>query len=329
MIPIRKIALLTSGGDSPGLNACIRAVVRSCEFYHIQVIGIHRGFEGMIDGDSFEMNAHTVSNIIQRGGTILKSSRSERFKTPQGREQAYQNLLKEEIEAVILIGGDGSFAGCREFISTYDIPWIGIPKTIDNDLSGTDFSIGFDTATNTVIEAIDKIRDTAESHSRIFFVEVMGRDAGFLAYHTGIGSGAEAICIPETKSDLENLIQVLEKGWSRKKSSLIVVIAEGNEIGGAINISTKVKEKFPAYDMKICILGHVQRGGSPSCSDRMLASKLGVAAVAALREGRQNVLVGEIKNEIVFTSIYEVKKRKLQMTESKLQLMTILSSRNS
>lgn len=329
MATIKKIALLTSGGDAPGLNACIRSVVRTCVFHHIKVIGIHRGFEGMIDGDSYEMDAHAVSNIIQRGGTILKSSRSERFKTPEGREQAYQHLQKENIEAVILIGGDGSFAGAREFISTYDIPWIGIPKTIDNDLSGTDLSIGFDTATNTVIDAIDKIRDTAESHNRVFFVEVMGRDAGFIAYHTGIGSGAEAICIPETKSDLENLLLVLEKGWSRKKSSLIVVIAEGNEMGGAINVSAKVKEKFPEYDMKICILGHVQRGGSPSCTDRMLASKLGVAAVNALLEGRQNIMVGEINNEIVQTSLSEVKKRKLQMTESMLQLMNILSSRNT
>lgn len=328
MATISKIALLTSGGDSPGLNACIRAVVRACVFHHIKVIGIHRGFEGMIDGDYFEMGPDTVSNIIQRGGTILKSSRSERFKTPDGREQAYQNLLKENIEAVILIGGDGSFVGSREFTSTYDIPWIGIPKTIDNDLSGTDLCIGFDTATNTVIEAIDKIRDTAESHSRLFFVEVMGRDAGFIAYHTGIGSGAEAICIPETKNDLENLLSVLEKGWSREKSSLIVVIAEGNEIGGAIDVSEKVKEKFPEYDMKICILGHVQRGGSPSCTDRMLASKLGVAAVNALLKGEQNIMVGEIKNEIVYTSIKDVKKRKLQITDSMLELMSILSSRN-
>ena len=325
MAIINKIALLTSGGDAPGLNACIRAVVRSCVYHRIKIIGIHRGYEGMIDGDFFEMNADTVSNIIQRGGTILKSSRSERFKTPEGRELAYQNLLKEKIEAVILIGGDGSFAGSRKFVSTYDIPWIGIPKTIDNDLSGTDWSIGFDTATNTVIEAIDKIRDTAESNNRLFLVEVMGRDAGYIAYQTGIGSGAEAICIPETKGDFENLLLILEKGWSRKKSSLIVVVAEGNEIGGAVKVSEKIKERFPEYDMRICILGHVQRGGSPSSSDRMLASKLGVAAVDALLQGKRNVMVGEIKNELVFTPLGEVRKRTMEMNDSMIQLMNILS----
>lgn len=325
-IILNKIAILTSGGDAPGLNACIRAVVRASVYNNIKVIGIHRGYEGMIDGDFFEMNAATVSNIIQRGGTILKSSRSERFKTPEGRESAYQQLRKENVEAIILIGGDGSFKGSRAFTSTYDIPIIGIPKTIDNDIVGTDFCIGYDTATNTAMEAIDKIRDTAESHNRIFFVEVMGRDAGFIAYRTGIGSGAEAIYIPETKTDLKHLFSVLEKGWSRRKSSLIVVVAEGDEIGGAIKISEKVKEKLPQYDMKVCILGHVQRGGSPSCTDRVLASKLGIAAVDALLDGKRNVVVGEVKNEIVYTPLEKAVKKHLHVSPEMMEQMNILSS---
>lgn len=325
-IILNKIAILTSGGDAPGLNACIRAVVRASVYNNIKVLGIHRGYEGMIDGDFFEMNAATVSNIIQRGGTILKSSRSERFKTPEGRESAYQQLRKENVEAIILIGGDGSFKGSRAFTSTYDIPIIGIPKTIDNDIVGTDFCIGYDTATNTAMEAIDKIRDTAESHNRIFFVEVMGRDAGFIAYRTGIGSGAEAIYIPETKTDLKHLFSVLEKGWSRRKSSLIVVVAEGDEIGGAFKISEKVKEKLPQYDMKVCILGHVQRGGSPSCTDRVLASKLGIAAVDALLDGKRNVVVGEVKNEIVYTPLEKAVKKHLHISPEMMEQMNILSS---
>ncbi|HKR07439.1 MAG TPA: 6-phosphofructokinase [Bacteroidia bacterium] len=326
MTTIKKIAILTSGGDAPGLNACIRAVVRAAVFHDIKVMGIHRGYEGMMDGDLFIMNASTVSNIIQRGGTILKSSRSERFKTQEGRALAYHQLRKENIDGVILIGGDGSFAGSRAFISTYNIPFIGIPKTIDNDINGTDYSIGFDTATNTAMEAIDKIRDTAESHNRIFFVEVMGRDAGFIAYQTGISSGAEAIYIPETKTDLQHLFSMLETGWNRKKNSLIVVVAEGDEVGGAFKISRQVKNKFPQYDMKICILGHVQRGGSPSCADRVLASKLGVAAVDALLSGKINVMVGEIKNEIVYTPLEKVVKKHLQIAPSMFELINVLSS---
>ena len=325
MALFKKIAILTSGGDAPGLNACIRAVVRASIYHNINIYGIHRGYEGLIEGDFFEMNTNDVSNIIQRGGTILKSSRSERFRTPEGRELAYQQLKKENIEAIILIGGDGSFAGSRAFSSTYDIPIIGIPKTIDNDINGTDMSIGFDTATNTAIEAIDKIRDTAESHNRIFFVEVMGRNAGFIAYHTGIGSGAEAIHIPETKTDLAHLFTVLEDGWAKKKKSMIVVVAEGDEAGNAFKLSEKVKDKFPQYDAKVSILGHMQRGGSPSCADRVLASKLGVAAVNALLEGKRNVMVGEIKNEIVYTPLEKAIKRHLDIIPSKIELMKILA----
>jgi 6-phosphofructokinase 1 len=323
---INKIAILTSGGDAPGLNACIRAVVRAAVFHKIKVIGIHQGYEGMIDGDFFEMDATTVSNIIQRGGTILKSSRSERFKTTEGRELAYQQLKKEGIEAVILIGGDGSLAGSKVFTSVYDIPWIGIPKTIDNDIIGTDFTIGYDTATNTAMEAIDKIRDTAESHNRVYFVEVMGRNSGFIAYKTGISVGAEAIYIPETKTDLKHLFAIFENGWKRKKSSLIVVVAEGNEAGGAFKISEKVKEKFPQYDMAVCVLGHIQRGGSPTCSDRVLASKLGVAAINALLEGERNIMIGEIKGVIIYTPLEQIIKKHLEITPAMTELINILST---
>ena len=303
MSTISKIAVLTSGGDAPGLNACIRAVVRAAVFHNIKVIGICGGYEGMIDGDFIEMDATTVSNIIQRGGTILKSSRSERFKTPEGRESAYQQLKKEEVDAVILIGGDGSLAGSKAFIATYNIPWIGIPKTIDNDILGTDFTIGYDTATNTAMEAIDKIRDTAESHNRIYFVEVMGRDSGFIAYKTGIGVGAEAIYIPETKTDLQHLFDIFEKGWNRNKSSLIVVVAEGDEAGGAYKISEKVKEKFPQYNIAVSVLGYIQRGGSPSCTDRVLASMFGGSRYSCLvkRREKYNDWKNKRRNQIYST----------------------------
>ena len=325
MSTINKIAILTSGGDAPGLNACIRGIVRAAIFHSIKIVGIHRGYEGMIDGDFFEMDTTTVSNIIQRGGTILKSSRSERFKTPEGRELAFQQLKKEGIDAVVLIGGDGSLAGSQAFTSAYAIPWIGIPKTIDNDITGTDFTIGYDTATNTAMEAIDKIRDTAESHNRIYFVEVMGRDSGFIAYKTGISIGAEAIYIPETKTDLAQLFSVFEKGLGRKKSSLIVIIAEGNQAGGAFKIAEKVKEKFPQYDMAVCVLGHIQRGGSPSCSDRVLASKLGVAAINALLKGEKNIMIGEIKGEMIYTPLEKIKKKHLEITPAMTELIAVLS----
>lgn len=325
MSSISKIAILTSGGDAPGLNACIRSLVRTAIFHGIKTIGIHRGYDGMIEGDFFEMDAGTVSNIIQKGGTILKSSRSERFKTPEGRETAFQQLKKAGIEAVLIIGGDGSLVGAKYFAATYPIPYIGIPKTIDNDISGTDYAIGFDTATNTAMQAIDNIRDTAESHNRIYFVEVMGRNSGSIAYKTGISVGAEAIYIPETNTDLEHLFDVFERGWSRKKSSLIVVVAEGDEAGGAFAISKKVKEKFPQFDMAVCVLGHVQRGGSPTCNDRVLATKLGVAAIDALLSGQKNIMVGEVKGEILYTPLENVVKRQLKITPAMTELIDILS----
>lgn len=323
---MKKIAIVTSGGDVPGLNACIRAIVRAAVFNDIKVCGVQRGYEGMIDGDFIDMDTCSVSNIIQRGGTILKSSRSERFKTQEGRLLAFEQLKKAEIDAVILIGGDGSLNGSHAFTASYDIPFIGIPKTIDNNVSGTDMCIGFDTATNTAMEAIDKIRDTAESHNRIYFIEVMGRDAGFIAYQTGIAIGAEAIYIPETKTDLQSLYALLEKGWNRKKSSLLVVIAEGDDAGGAYKIAAQVKEKFPEYDMAVSVLGYIQRGGSPSCADRVLASKFGVAAVDALLKGEKNIMIGEVNGKIIYTPLEKVQKRFLEMTAQSTELITLLSS---
>jgi 6-phosphofructokinase 1 len=300
-------------------------VVRAAMFNNIKVTGIHRGYEGMIEGDYFEMDATTVSNIIQRGGTILKSSRSERFKTPEGRELAFQQLKKAAIDAVIVLGGDGSLVGSNYFTATYPIPWIGIPKTIDNDISGTDFTVGYDTATNTAMEAIDKIRDTAESHNRIYFVEVMGRDSGFIAYKTGISVGAEAIYIPETKTDLQHLFNIFDEGWSRKKSSLIVVVAEGDEEGGAYAISKKVKKKFPHYDIAVSVLGYIQRGGSPTCTDRVLASRLGVAAIDALIAGEKNIMIGEVKGEITYTPLKDIVKIHLIITPAMSELINVLS----
>ncbi len=322
----KTIALLTSGGDAPGLNACIRAVVRTANFHGITVIGIHDGYDGMIDGDFQELSSASVSGIIQRGGTVLKSSRSDRFMSVEGRQQAFDQLKAHGVEGVILIGGDGSFAGARAFTAEHSIPFVAIPKTIDNDIHGTDFTIGYDTAINTAMEAIDKIRDTAESHNKIFFVEVMGRDAGFIAYRTGLAVGAEAIYIPETKTNLQHLYSVLDRGWSRKKSSIIVVVAEGDEEGGAVKISEKVDARYPQFAVRVCILGHIQRGGSPTCSDRVLASRLGVAAVNALLEGQSNIMVGEINHEIVYTSLLDARKRCLQISPSMMELMNVLSS---
>lgn len=323
---INSIAVLTSGGDSPGINACIRAVTKAALYHGLQVIGIRRGFEGMIRGDFFKMDAETVEHIHQRGGTILQSSRSERFKTPEGRELAYRQLKKAGIDAVILIGGDGSMAGSVAFTASYAIPWIGIPKTIDNDISGTDFTIGFDTAVNTALAAIDKIRDTAESHNRIHLVEVMGRAAGFIAWYVGIGAGAEAIYIPETASDLPHLYQTLRKIGQRNKRAFIVVVAEGDEVGGASAIAKNLKEHFPQHDTAVSVLGYIQRGGSPTCADRLLAARLGVASINALVKGERNCMVGEIKGSIALTPLEKVARRQLELTPLMNELTSILAT---
>jgi 6-phosphofructokinase 1 len=324
MTQIKNIGVFTSGGDAPGMNAAIRAVVRSATYYGLQITGIRRGFEGMINGELFAMDRKSVSNIIQRGGTILKTARSEQFKTVEGRRLAYDQLKKHNVDALVAIGGDGTFTGARIFGSEYDLPIVGLPGTIDNDLIGTDFTIGYDTAINTVIDAVDKIRDTAESHDRVFIVEVMGRDSGLIALRTGIASGAEAIIIPETKTDINNLCERLER--SRKdKLSKIVIVAEGDDAGGAFEIGRHVKERFPHYDTRVSILGHIQRGGRPSCMDRVLASRVGVAAVEALRDGHRNEMVGIVHNELAYTPFEHAIKHHLEINPNFLKIVEILA----
>lgn len=325
MAHITNIGLYTSGGDAPGMNAAIRAVVRAALFHNIKITGIRRGYEGMITGDLFPMDRRSVSNIIQKGGTILKTARSEQFRTKEGRQIAYDNLKQFEIDALIGIGGDGTFRGAKEFGDEFDMPIIGLPGTIDNDMMGTDFTIGYDTAINTVINAVDKIRDTAESHDRLFIVEVMGRDSGMIALRTGIASGAENIIIPESKSGLANLFDRLENG-RKDKTSRIVIVAEGeNEEGGAFEIGRRVKEKFPHLDTRVSILGHIQRGGKPTCMDRVLASRTGVAAVEALKLGYRNEMVGIINNEIMFTPFEHAIKHHTDIDPNITRIVEMLS----
>jgi 6-phosphofructokinase 1 len=300
MNEIKNIAVLTSGGDAPGMNAAIRAVVRAGIYYDLQVTGVLRGYEGLINGDFIDMDRKSVANIIQRGGTILKTARSEAFRTSKGRQKAYEELKKREIDALVVIGGDGTFTGANVFSTEFNFPMIGLPGTIDNDLEGTDFTIGYDTAINTVVSAVDKIRDTAESHDRLFIVEVMGRDSGLIALRSGIGVGAEAILIPEANMGVEGLVTRLESG-RKDKASKIIIVAEGDEVGGAFNVGEVLKDRFPAYDIRISVLGHIQRGGKPSCMDRVLASRLGVAAVEGLLNGHSGEMVGQQNGEIVFT----------------------------
>nr|WP_199082594.1 6-phosphofructokinase [Pedobacter sp. ASV19] len=300
MNKIKNIGVLTSGGDAPGMNAAIRAVVRAAIYYDLEVTGILRGYEGLINGDFMPMDRKSVANIIQRGGTILKTARSDAFRTFEGRKTAHEQLVKHGIDALIVIGGDGTFTGANLFSQEFGYPIIGLPGTIDNDLAGTDFTIGYDTAINTVINAVDKIRDTAESHDRLFIVEVMGRDSGLIALRSGIGVGAEAILIPEAKTGIEGLITRLEHG-RKDKASKIIIVAEGDEIGGGFNVGEVLKERFPAYDIRVSVLGHIQRGGKPSCMDRVLASRFGVSAVEGLLHGKSGEMVGQINREIVFT----------------------------
>jgi 6-phosphofructokinase 1 len=297
---IKNIAVLTSGGDAPGMNAAIRAVVRAAIYYDLNVSGVLRGYEGLINGDFTIMERKSVANIIQRGGTILKTARSDEFRTKEGRQKAYDQLIKHEIDALVVIGGDGTFTGANLFTKEFDFPVIGLPGTIDNDLAGTDFTIGYDTAINTVVNAIDKIRDTAESHDRLFIVEVMGRDSGLIALRSGIGVGAEAIMIPEANMGVQGLINRLEYG-RKDKASKIIIVAEGDEIGGAFPVGEALKTRFPNYDIRVSVLGHIQRGGKPSCMDRVLASRFGVAAVEGLLNGRSGDMVGQVNKEIVFT----------------------------
>lgn len=297
---------MTSGGDAPGMNAAIRAVVRSCAYYSLKCEGIYRGYQGLIEDDLVELTARSVNNIINKGGTILKSARSEDFRTKEGREKAFENLQEREIDALVVIGGDGSFTGAVIFNEEYSFPVIGIPGTIDNDIFGTSHTLGYDTALNTAVEAIDKIRDTASSHNRLFFVEVMGRDAGFIALNAGVGAGAEEILVPEENLGLERMLESLERSRRSGKSSSIVVVAEGDKSGKNVyELAAYVEENLPMYDVRVSILGHMQRGGSPSCFDRVLASRLGVKAVELLLDGKTNLMVGLKNNKVISTNIKE------------------------
>ncbi|GAB4255797.1 MAG: 6-phosphofructokinase [Vicingaceae bacterium] len=322
---MKKIAVFTSGGDAPGMNAAIRAVVRTAKYNNIEVMGIYEGYQGMIENNIELLKSTDVSNIIQRGGTILRSSRSEAFKTQEGRAKAFQNLKNNNIDGVIAIGGDGTFTGATVFNKEYNIPFIGIPGTIDNDLYGTDYTIGYDTALNTVIEAVDKIRDTASSHNRLFLVEVMGRDAGFIALRSGIGVGAEAILIPETHTYIDKLIDVLESNTKQHKKSMIVIVAEGDDAGGAYSVAKKVKDKCPHYDTRVTVLGHIQRGGSPSALDRVIASQMGNAAVEALLRGETNKMVGVIHKQTVLTPFEKAIKHHQEINKELLHLAEVLS----
>lgn len=323
--PINTIGVLTSGGDAPGMNAAIRAVIRAASFYNKKVFGIYEGYQGFIEDNIKELNARSVKNILNRGGTVLKSSRSEEFRTKEGRAKAYKNLKKHGIDALVLIGGNGTFTGGHIFYEEYGTPVIGVPGTIDNDLFGTDSTIGFDSATNTVIECIDKLRDTAESHNRLFFIEVMGRDSGFIALRAALASGALDVVLPEELSPLEDLFTELEKGNENKKTNKMVVVAEGNALGSTFEIAEKVRKRFPELESKVTILGHLQRGGSPSCYDRILASQLGVAAVEGLLNGKTDVMAGLVKGSIEYTFLLKAISNKVVLDTELLRISKILS----
>lgn len=323
---IQKVAVLTSGGDSPGMNAAIRSVVRTCAYYNIKCVGVYRGYQGMIEGDFKEMGPRDVHNIINKGGTILKSARSKEFRTPEGRKKAYDELIKAGIDSFVVIGGDGSFTGAEIFNKEYNFPVMGIPGTIDNDIFGTSHTLGYDTALNTVIECIDKIRDTANSHNRLFFVEVMGRDAGHIALNAGIGAGAQEILIPEEDMGLERLIESLRKSKASGKSSSIVVIAEGDKIGKSVfELKDYVEANLPEYEIRVSVLGHMQRGGSPSCFDRVLASRLGVKAVESLMEGKSNLMVGMLNDLVALTPLEQAIKGNTEIDRELLRVSEIMS----
>ncbi len=324
--PIRKIGILTSGGDAPGMNAAIRAVTRTAIFYGREVVGIFHGYKGLIENNFKNLASGDVSNIIQLGGTILKTARSAEFRTVEGRDKAYQNIKNAEIDALIVIGGDGTFTGAGIFAQEYGVPIVGIPGTIDNDLFGTDFTVGYDTALNTIVEAVDKIRDTATAHERLFFIEVMGRDAGFLALNGGIASGSEAVLVPETDTDLTTLENLIKSGYRQSKNSSIVLVAEGEKAGGAFNIAKQVEQDYPQYDVRVTILGHIQRGGSPTASDRILASRLGLAAVETLLEDQKSVMVGIENDQISLVPFNKAIKYDKEMNRKLFDSIRILSS---
>ena len=322
---VKCIGILTSGGDAPGMNAAIRAVTRAAIYNGLSVKGIYRGYKGLVTGEIKEFKSQNVSNIIQLGGTILKTARCKEFTTPEGRQIAYDNMKKEGIDALIIIGGDGSLTGARIFAEEFDVPCIGLPGTIDNDLYGTDTTIGYDTTMNTIVECVDKIRDTATSHERIFFVEVMGRDAGFLAQNSAIASGAEAAIIPEDQTDVDQLEQFIGRGFRKSKNSSIVIVSESPKDGGAMHYAERVKKEYPQYDVRVTILGHLQRGGSPSAYDRILASRLGVGAIEALKEDQRNVMIGIRNDKVVYVPFSEAIKKDKPLDKSLIQVLDELS----
>jgi 6-phosphofructokinase 1 len=323
---VTKIGVLTSGGDSPGMNAAIRAVVRTGLYHNLEVYGIMRGYQGMIDDDIIQLESKSVANIIQRGGTILKTARCQEFYDYEGRKKAYENLKARGINGLVIIGGDGSFRGAVKFSQEFDMPCVGIAGTIDKDIRGTDFTIGFDTAVNTAVEAIDKVRDTMDAHDRIFIIEVMGRDAGYIALHSGIATGAENILIPERKTDMNDVIKSLQEKEKRKKLVNLIVVAEGDDFGGANEVHKILKEKLPQAEIRVCILGHIQRGGSPSCIDRLIASRMGFHAVECLLEGRHNVFVGIQNNKMHYIPLESAVKSKGKISDEWLKIVKILAS---
>ncbi len=322
---MKRIGVFTSGGDAPGMNAAVRAVVRACIYYGVEPVGIFRGYDGLIAGDMKVLSSRSVSNIIHRGGTILKSARSMEFKTPEGRQKAYDNLKSFGVEALVAIGGDGTFRGAQIFSAETGIPVVGLPGTIDNDLNGTDYTIGYDTAVNTAAQAIDKIRDTASSHNRLFFIEVMGRHSGQIAIRASIAAGAEAMMIPEKPMRIEELISNLEQGAGRKKSSSLVVVAEGGQPGHTIQLAKEVNNRFSYYDTKVTILGHLLRGGSPTVADRVLASRLGVSAVEQLIAGKSGFMIGLVNNQLNFTPFAEATGAVNNFDEEMVRIASILS----
>ena len=322
---IKTVGVLTSGGDAPGMNACIRAITRTAIYNGMKVMGIYRGYEGLINGEIKEFTSESVSNTIQRGGTILKTARSMEFMTPEGMQKAYDNLVKFGIDALIVIGGNGSLTGAQKLAREYDYPVIGLPGTIDNDLYGTDSTIGYDTALNTIVDCVDKIRDTATSHDRIFFVEVMGRDAGFLAQNSAIAAGAEAAIIPEDQTDVDQLEQFISRGFRKSKNSSIVIVSESKKDGGAMYYADRVRKEYPQYDVRVTILGHLQRGGTPTACDRILASRLRHAGIEALKEGQRNVMVGIHNDQIVYVPIDRAIKKDKPIDKELIDVLGVLS----
>ncbi len=322
---IKTVGVLTSGGDAPGMNACIRAVTRAAIFNGIKVMGIYRGYEGLINGEIKEFTSESVSNTVQRGGTILKTARSKEFMTEEGLKKAYDNLQAFGIDALIVIGGNGSLTGAQRLAREFDYPVIGLPGTIDNDLYGTDSTIGYDTALNTIVDCVDKIRDTATSHDRIFFVEVMGRNAGFLTQNSAIAAGAEAAIIPEDQTDVDQLEQFISRGFRKSKNSSIVIVSESPKDGGAMYYAERVRKEYPQYDVRVTILGHLQRGGTPTAFDRILASRLGYASIEALKEGQRNVMVGIHDDEIVYVPIDRAVKKDKPIDRELINVLGVLS----